>query len=152
MGFFRQEYWSGLPFPSPGDLPNPGIESASPVSPALQADSNFIKNWSLQGINSITGVRNFGQLWVASHKALYVSLFPISQPFLFFILTNSPVECLWGRSHLFNWFSKQIVTCQSGGLCMNGNTRIYSYTLHSCTYSPNSHAGIWEPEALSSKV
>ena len=33
--FFRQEYWSKLPFPSPGDLPNPGIEPASPVSPAL---------------------------------------------------------------------------------------------------------------------
>ena len=31
MGFFRQEYWSGLPFPSPGDLPDPGIESASLV-------------------------------------------------------------------------------------------------------------------------
>ena len=36
MGFSRQEYWSGLPFPSPKDLPNPGIE---PRSPALQADS-----------------------------------------------------------------------------------------------------------------
>ena len=32
MGFPRQEYWSGLPFPHPGDLPDPGIE---PVSPAL---------------------------------------------------------------------------------------------------------------------
>ena len=32
MGFFRQEYWSGLPFPPPGDLPNPGIE---PTSAAL---------------------------------------------------------------------------------------------------------------------
>ena len=32
MGFPRQEYWSGSPFPSPGDLPDPGIE---PVSPAL---------------------------------------------------------------------------------------------------------------------
>ena len=31
MGFTRQEYWSGLPFPSPRDLPNPGTESASPV-------------------------------------------------------------------------------------------------------------------------
>ena len=31
MGFSRQEYWSGLPFPSPGDLPNPGIEPGSPV-------------------------------------------------------------------------------------------------------------------------
>ena len=36
MGFSRQEYWSGLPFPSPGDLPNSGIE---PWSPALQADA-----------------------------------------------------------------------------------------------------------------
>ena len=34
MGFSRQEYWSGLLFPSPGDLPDPGIE---PMSPALQA-------------------------------------------------------------------------------------------------------------------
>ena len=36
MGFPRQEYWSELPLPSPGDLPNPGIE---PASPASQADS-----------------------------------------------------------------------------------------------------------------
>ena len=36
MGFSRQDYWSWLPFPSPGDLPNPGIES---WSPALQAKS-----------------------------------------------------------------------------------------------------------------
>ena len=35
VGFPKQEYWSGLPFPSPGDLPDPGIE---PASPALQAD------------------------------------------------------------------------------------------------------------------
>ena len=35
MGFSRQEYWSGLPFPSPGDLTDPGIEPKSPVSPAL---------------------------------------------------------------------------------------------------------------------
>ena len=36
MGFSRQEYWSGLPFPPPGDLPDPGIE---PGSPALEADA-----------------------------------------------------------------------------------------------------------------
>ena len=36
MGFSRQEYWSGLPFPSPGDLPDPGIE---PRSPALRGDA-----------------------------------------------------------------------------------------------------------------
>ena len=42
MGFSRQEYWSGLPFPSPGDLPNPGIK---PGSPALQADSLPTEPW-----------------------------------------------------------------------------------------------------------
>ena len=36
MGFSRQEYWSGLPFPSPGDRPDPGIK---PGSPAFQADA-----------------------------------------------------------------------------------------------------------------
>ena len=36
MGFSRQEYWSGLPFPPPGDLPDPGIEPLSPASPTLQ--------------------------------------------------------------------------------------------------------------------
>ena len=39
MWFSRQEYWSGLPFPPPGDLPDPGIEPKSPVSPALQLAS-----------------------------------------------------------------------------------------------------------------
>ena len=43
MGFSRQGYWIGLPFPSPVDLPNPGIE---PRSPALQADSSLTE---LQG-------------------------------------------------------------------------------------------------------
>ena len=40
IGFSRQEYWSVLPFPSPGDLPDPGVE---PRSPALQADSLLVE-------------------------------------------------------------------------------------------------------------
>ena len=47
VGFSRQEYWSGLPFPSPGDLPNPGVE---PGSPALQADS--LPSEPLRDVNS----------------------------------------------------------------------------------------------------
>ena len=39
MEFSRQEYWSGMPGPPPGDLPDPGIELMSLMSPALQADS-----------------------------------------------------------------------------------------------------------------
>ena len=45
MEFSRQEYWSWLPFPPPEDLLNPGSEHASPVSPALQADSLLLSHW-----------------------------------------------------------------------------------------------------------
>ena len=40
VGFSRQEYWSGLPFPSPGDLPHPGIETRSPT---LQAEIQSLR-------------------------------------------------------------------------------------------------------------
>jgi len=39
MGFSQQEYWSGLSFPPPSDIPDPGIKPMPPASPALQADS-----------------------------------------------------------------------------------------------------------------
>ena len=45
MEFSRQEYWGGLPFPSPGDLPNPGIEPTPLESPALQVDSFPLSHW-----------------------------------------------------------------------------------------------------------
>ena len=48
MGFPRQEYWSGLPFPSPGDLPDSGIEPASLVSPELQVDSLSLSHLGTQ--------------------------------------------------------------------------------------------------------
>ena len=48
MGFFRQEYWSGLPFPSSGDLSDRGIEPESLTSPAL-ADGFFITTKLLSG-------------------------------------------------------------------------------------------------------
>ena len=47
MGFSRQEYWSGLPCPPPGDLPDPGIECTSLVSPSLQIDFQRMSQGSL---------------------------------------------------------------------------------------------------------
>ena len=44
MGFSWQEYWSRLPFPLPGDLPDPGMEPAHPASLALQADSLSLRH------------------------------------------------------------------------------------------------------------
>ena len=56
MGFSKQEYWSGLPFPSPGDLPDPGIK---PRSPELQAVSLLTelpkKHWALLIISIVPG-------------------------------------------------------------------------------------------------
>ena len=60
MGFSSQEYWRGLPFPSPGDLPDPGIE---PSSPALQVDallsgaSDFASLWATSGLQYAVGFR-----------------------------------------------------------------------------------------------
>ena len=47
MGLSRQEYWSGLPFPPPGDLPNPGIKPTSTESPALQAYPLPLSHWGI---------------------------------------------------------------------------------------------------------
>ena len=44
MGFLRQEYWSGLPFPSPGDLPDPGTEPTFLKSPALARVLSYLGN------------------------------------------------------------------------------------------------------------
>ena len=46
MGLSREDYWCGLPFPYPGDLPDPGIKLASPaVVPVVQADSLLLSHW-----------------------------------------------------------------------------------------------------------
>ena len=53
MGFSRQEYWSGLPCPSPGDFPDPEIKPMSPVSPELQADSLSLSHWESPRRNTV---------------------------------------------------------------------------------------------------
>ena len=47
MGFPRQEYWNELPFPSPGALPDPGVELMPPATPALQVDSLLRSHWEV---------------------------------------------------------------------------------------------------------
>ena len=51
MGFSRQELWSGLPRPPPGDLPNTGIKSISPASPALQVHFLLLSYWGNPEMN-----------------------------------------------------------------------------------------------------
>ena len=64
MGFSRQECWSGLPFPSPGDLPDPGIE---PGSPALQADA--LQSEPPGKLGHVKMGAGSWDLWCASWKA-----------------------------------------------------------------------------------
>ena len=54
MGFSRQECWSGLPCPPPGDLPDPGIEPMSPEAPALQVDSLLLSQLGSPCIYTVT--------------------------------------------------------------------------------------------------
>ena len=68
MRFSRQRYWSGLPFPSPEDLPNPGIE---PGSPALQADSLLIE---LQGKPLVAIILTVDEENEA-HREIYLRLY-----------------------------------------------------------------------------
>ena len=78
IGFSRQQYWSGLPFPSPGDLPNIGSE---PRSPSLQADSlpseppgiqthyDLNKRSLFSSVQSLSHVQLFATPWTAAHQA-----------------------------------------------------------------------------------
>ena len=52
MGFPRSEYWHGVPFPPPGDPPNPGVEPESPVSPAL-AGGFFTKGSTWEALMAV---------------------------------------------------------------------------------------------------
>ena len=77
MRFSRQEYWSRLPFPPPGDLPHPGIETASPVSPAL-ADGFFTtvppRKW--EGAKTqLTSALQAMTLFLSPHLPEEVSIF-----------------------------------------------------------------------------
>ena len=57
MGFSNQEYWSGLPFTPPGDLPDPEIDTASPMAPDLQADSYKISHQESSSLTFVISKR-----------------------------------------------------------------------------------------------
>ena len=100
-GFSRQEYWSGLPFPSPGDLPNPEIE---PWSPALQADTLPSEP---PGLNPSPKVTNILQDQIStpllSGLLLQASgLLPLSNLFLSQLLTPTTRTLPLCRPHCFN--------------------------------------------------
>ena len=72
--FSRQEYWSGLPYSPPGNLPNPGLEPEFPVIPALQVDFFLLSHWGSP-----------------------IAAYPVSVFFLFFFFLNSLLFFFFNR-------------------------------------------------------
>ena len=96
MGFSRQQYWSGLPFPSPGDLPNPGME---PGSPALQADAlpSEPRGKSLYNMNSIVFT---SQCHCVSKRPIDLSISQVK------VVNKASVSCGATSSYLIYMYSK----------------------------------------------
>ena len=107
MGVSRQEYWSGLPFPSPGDLPNPEIE---PGSPALQADSSLTKppGKGNRKRQNQTSRYFFPLLLLRINLTLYSS--PVSTTWHFLPDNRKLIKCLLQQVHLHtNIFSLDLL-------------------------------------------
>ena len=132
MGFSRQEYWSGLPFPSPGDLLNPGIE---PKSPAFQVDSLLLSHqgrssrryYSLLNTPTLQEV-----MWMAWTSMQSINWWIIQSIFNFKLYSNKAHGCkvnTWPLEALFpRLITVQLVNCSEDNPidCLNNwNTRNY---------------------------
>ena len=74
LGFSRQEYWSALPFPHPGDLPDPGMEPMFPVSPTLQVDSLPLSHQGTPSLESRKMSRLFQSILVHNNFVFIVKI------------------------------------------------------------------------------
>ena len=115
MGFSRQEYWSGLPFPSPGDLPNPRTEAGSP---ALQADalpselpekaSNTVTS-SMKTLKMVPVKKNVSSDWRAICFIIYflveivllLSLLELIHPSIYYWSIIFLQYCVLGAQHSY---------------------------------------------------
>ena len=105
MAFSRQEHWDGLPFPSPGDVHDPGIGLASLASPALQAvlyqqymlHTRVYYGYSIASYMGILWIQYCFIIWVSSPQLL-CKLFKESDLYLF-ILVSSTVPCFNENLH-----------------------------------------------------
>ena len=95
MEFSRQEYWSGLPFPSPGDLPNPGTE---PRSSALQADA-----LTSEPPGKLGGVKHYLALFIWAPFTKSLSCWSVSPSFLWKVINSVhfPVNEIFNKGCYF---------------------------------------------------
>ena len=138
MEFSRQEYWSGLPFPPPGDLPYPGIKPMSLTSPAL-ADRFFTTSatWEAPTLKYQTEAIQFLRFQVSVFKYLYV--FKIKHK-------GTSLVAQWLRVHLpmqGTWIWSLV---QEDSTC-HGPTKSMGHNYWACTLEPLSH-DCWSLYAL----
>ena len=120
MGFLRQEYWTGLPLPPPGDLPDPGIE---PRSPALQADSLPTEPPRRRMLcNDLKWEKNLKKEW----KILYISTYMESRKMLLMNLSTGQQWRCWnkqtcGHSRGRRWMIWDSSTETYTAICKVGN-------------------------------
>ena len=107
MGFFRQKYWSGLPFPPPENISDPGIKPMSPLSPALQEDSLIIRWHSLPIRKAINPLKR--RQIVMTQRQLFQPSYLYSFPHQFTLfrvldyrLPNFFCKALDGKYFIFN--------------------------------------------------
>ena len=89
MGFSRPEYWSGLPFPSPGDLPDPGIE---PGSPAWQVDTYHLSHQQEQRSQRALQARKEATRAFCAHTPSWLSILVERPPW------TRPVHPCWNSA------------------------------------------------------
>ena len=119
MGFSRQEYWSGLPFPSPGNLPNPGIK---PRSPAFQTDALLspfpIWNQSVFPCCSMSSSNCcFWSAYIFLNRQVQWSVFPSLQEFL--LCFSSSTYKWYHMGFIFLWLTSLLPLCSSVKLAYN---------------------------------
>ena len=134
MEFCRQEYWSGLPFPSPGDLPNPGTE---PKSPALQVDS-FCLSHQGSPINPKLLIYPSSPFLFGNHN--FVSFLWI---YFFFVYKFICIVLFFSDStkksgFVFVWLtSVSKIICKSIHIAANGIILFFLQLIFYCVYVPH---------------
>ena len=113
MGFSRKEYWSGLPFPSPGDLPDPRIE---PRSPALQTNSLPTELWGWVTANKLLLITKHPSLWIIYLLLFFAKINKLKQIWVNLkigahtVRTTLTGEGL-GQGELLLFFSHSVLSC-----------------------------------------
>ena len=112
MEFSRPEYWSGNPFPSPGDLPNPDIE---PRSPTLQTDSLPKEWWTLHKVHL-----NSLKLILSSNMTSQSKLWQYSQCFQLYPITRK-IDSYW--TYASNYIVMKLIICTINFLFLEESRR-----------------------------